>query len=129
MNELVDELRRTLVTVRRIPDANNAALMAIALAQRAIDALAATRPDLTKLIADTNKILGEIFEIRDTMEGPINWADLSCREAAAGVMEDGKPFLAVWIEEASPDNYDFQNEIMMKLSKLGYENVQVTTEW
>jgi hypothetical protein len=44
-------------------------------------------------------------------------------------MDDGVPFLAVWIEEAAPDNYEFQRTIMERLKLLGHENVQVATEW
>lgn len=40
ITDSLDELRRTLVTVRSTPDAKNAYIMACALAQRAIEALA-----------------------------------------------------------------------------------------
>ena len=82
------------------------------------------------LIKDTNLILAQLYGVRKTFaDACVNWADLSCTQAARGETQFGQEFWAVSIEEASPDNFDFQLEIQTRLEGMGYDLVQVTTEW
>jgi hypothetical protein len=38
-------------------------------------------------------------------------------------------YYKVYIEEASPDTIELQDYIIDKLSKLGYDNIEIITEW
>ena len=60
---------------------------------------------------------------------PVNWGDLSCRQAAWVVTDDGSAYAEVLIEEASPDATEFRETIRCELARRGYPGVQVVTEW
>ncbi len=60
--------------------------------------------------------------------GAINWGDLFCFEAAFIVDDEGFSGYRVTIQEADPDNEDFQEWIQAYLKERGYD-VTVVTEW
>ena len=61
--------------------------------------------------------------------GPVNWADLACRQAGWVTTDSGDSYAEVLIEEASPDAVAFQEKIMEELRKAGWFHVGVVTEW
>ena len=81
------------------------------------------------LIRDTNTVLRRLAADDHAPDWAVNWGDLSCRQAAAGVDDVGGPFIAVWVEEAAPDNYAFWEAIAGGLADLRWPSVQVYTEW
>jgi hypothetical protein len=59
----------------------------------------------------------------------VNWANLRCVQAAWVVTDAGDSYAQVTIEEASPEAYRFQNEVAFELTKHGWPDVHVVTEW
>lgn len=89
------------------------------------------KAQLLKLIADTN---AAIAVARDQcIEGAVNWGDLQCiaAEQVAGVIPTGEEFTAwrVEIEEASPTATRFKVFVSGHLALLGWDHVEVSTDW
>ena len=87
-----------------------------------------TIDDLKKLRVVTNLVIGEV-DCNDNHRGPVNWADLSCRQASWVVTDDGAEYAEVLIEEASPEAVEFRETIRYELARRGYPRVQVITGW
>jgi hypothetical protein len=86
-----------------------------------------TIDELKKLRATTDDVIGTIS--RDPPNWPVNWADLSCRQASWVVTDDGAEYAEVLIEEASPEAVEFRETIRYELARRGYPRVQVITGW
>jgi len=82
-----------------------------------------------KLIRDTNTVLRRLAAGPHQTDWTVNWGDLACRQAGAGIDDWGNPFTAVWVEEVAPDNPGFQAAVTAGLADLGWPSVQVYTEW
>ena len=63
------------------------------------------------------------------VEGAINWGSLYCVEAWVMIEAQAGMSGSVLIEEAAPDNYEFQKFIIGYLSERGFRDVGVRTEW
>ena len=87
-----------------------------------------TQDDLKRLRAATDDAIGAI-ESGERPNGPVNWADLSCVQAAWVVTDEGESYAEVQIEEAHPECSDFQKAVAAELEKLGWPGVRVVTEW
>jgi hypothetical protein len=59
----------------------------------------------------------------------VNWGDLCCVSAEHYVTEEGDEGYRVYIEEAAPSNYEFQDFVRAKLDAAGFTGVEVITEW
>ncbi len=88
-----------------------------------------TTETLLKLRGATNDVLALLHRRRNQFKGPVNWADLSCLQAAWVVTDDGESYAEVTIEEASPESTDFQEAIRAALERRGWPDVRVVTEW
>ena len=87
-----------------------------------------TIDELKKLRAATEDVIDTII-ISDPPNWPVNWADLSCRQASWVVTDDGAEYAEVLIEEASPEAVEFRETVRCELARRGYPGVQVVTEW
>ncbi len=85
--------------------------------------------DLKELKAAANKACEMAIKDRSLIDGAVNWADLSCIMAEHAQDQDGNETHRVYIEEASPDASDLRRYIADKLSMMGYDNIEVITEW
>jgi glutamyl-tRNA reductase len=66
---------------------------------------------------------------RAKVEGAINWGDLHCVEASINVAAHEGLCGRVLIEEAAPDNRDLREYVYQYLTRKGFRDVEVTTEW
>ena len=87
-----------------------------------------TIDELKKLRAATEDVIDTII-ISDPPNWPVNWADLSCRQAFWVVTDDGEEYAEVLIEEASPEAVEFCKTVCYELARRGYPGVLVVTEW
>lgn len=98
-----------------------------ALAQAAADAAAR----MVALIAAANDILASLDP--EQFNDPINWGDLRCISAVAGVEYgpdgDADSVLAVVIQEAGPDCPALSAAVAAALAGRGFPGVTVRTEW
>jgi len=58
-----------------------------------------------------------------------NWADLKCNCAEQYIMHNGEKGHRVYIDEADPDCPVFHMHIIGELTKLGFVDIDVVTEW
>jgi len=70
---------------------------------------------LVKLRRATDDAIG-VVEAGE-WRGPVNWADLSCRQAAWVTTDEGDSYAEVTIEEASPGATEFQKAIRAELER------------
>ena len=82
---------------------------------------------LRELANATNAILQAIP--RGSIDGPINRADLSCIRALEWADGSGDHGVTVEIAEAGPGASKLQAYVGEKLRLLGYEHIEVRTEW
>lgn len=94
------------------------------------------RERLTAIMAAANKAVLSAHRMRRKIEGAINWGDLSCSdvELVESLMsseygENSAITIRVVIEEADPENRQLQEYIAQKLSKAGFLDIEVWTEW
>lgn len=87
-----------------------------------------TREQLVALRRATDDAIGAI-EIEWLRRGAINWADLSCRQAAWVTTDEGESYAEVLIEEADPEASEFRAAVRAELVKTGWPDVRVVTEW
>lgn len=87
------------------------------------------REELKKLRQATDDAIGEVESQRLVHGEAINWADLSCMQAAWVETDDGEAYAEVKIEEAAPECPKFAAEIERILEKANYPGVRVVTEW
>lgn len=66
---------------------------------------------------------------RDFVGAAINWADLKCYHAEWFQGDDGEAGYRIYIDEAAPDNSEFQDWIASELATAGWCDVDVVTEW
>jgi len=91
--------------------------------------------DLKRLRQDTDKAIRSVERRRRAVTDlwfqgeAINWGDLSCREAALVLTDEGQSYIRVSIEEAAPDVTAFQAAIRKELAIIGWPNVIVETAW
>ncbi len=62
-------------------------------------------------------------------EDAINWGDLKCVESCYIVNDEDKKYFSVLIEEASPDCCKLTEYLTKRLVELGYNKVEIRTEW
>jgi len=92
---------------------------------------------MKKLISDTNNIINKAQKEKKKIQEAINWGDLGCLHFVEEITKyyfninppAAEKFYRITIEEASPECYEFQSFIKEELLKLGYKNIEVTTEW
>jgi len=78
----------------------------------------------------TEKAIDMAIDAYDTFDNAaVNWADLHCIDAQYCVHAEGPDAHVVVIEEASPDNSEFQEFIHEELAHMGFLDVEVRTEW
>ncbi len=77
----------------------------------------------------TNNILILLKKHPKKFSEAINWGDLSCVGAEHCTDDEGRSTCRVYIEEASPSCPELQKFIRHKLSELGYDEIEVITEW
>lgn len=82
---------------------------------------------LRELANSTNAILRDIPP--GSIDGPINWADLSCVRALEWADDSGDHGVTVEIAEAHSGASKLQAYVGAKLRELGYEHIDVRTEW
>lgn len=95
------------------------------------------RKSLHKIKAETNRILQEAREQKDKFPliyflGAINWGNLKCVGTKHCLNETGKETYTVLIEEASPNNPDFQEFVEKQLAKrlnLSKDAFDCKTQW
>ena len=82
-----------------------------------------------ELDAACEAVIEELQHCKPLPEGAINWGDLHCVEAFVRIGSVRGMSGEVLIEEAAPDNYDFQVAVNEGLKARGFDNVEVRTEW
>ena len=85
------------------------------------------RAELSRLCHVTSEILRDIPP--GSIDGPINWADLSCVRVLEWADDSGDHGMTVEIAEAHSGASKLQAYVGAKLRELGYEHVEVRTEW
>ena len=86
--------------------------------------------DLKALMRAGERAITMVFKDRESFTAAaVNWADLHCIDARYCVHAEGPDTHVVIIEEAAPDNHEFQHFISEELAQLGFPNVEVVTEW
>lgn len=84
--------------------------------------------DLKQLRAAATAACKAAVEAKDTMPNEaVNWADLTCVEAAHVTTDSGDSYYQVSIEEA--ESNDLCIFIAMRLGEAGFPGVEVDTEW
>lgn len=86
---------------------------------------------LKQLRIATDNAIAIVAERKPRVAGAINWADLSCHQAALIITTDkGQTYVEVTIEEASPEAAgEFREAVAKELAKAGWLNISVLTEW
>lgn len=86
--------------------------------------------DITEASEDLMQAVEHILERIPvgSIPGAINWADLHCTDIEL-VFNGDHTRVCVTIEEATPDAYKLSKYVSGELAKLGYENIEVKTEW
>lgn len=64
-----------------------------------------------------------------TVEGPVNWKGLQCRDMRVWDAGAGNVGYTVTIAEASPEATELRHFVQGYLSAAGFANVEVATEW
>jgi hypothetical protein len=85
------------------------------------------RAELSRLCHATDEILRAIPP--GSIDGPINWADLSCVRALEWADDLGDHGVTVEIAEAHSGASKLQAYVGEKLRELGWANISVRTEW
>lgn len=68
------------------------------------------------------------YGTRRDIPGAVNWADLHCLDVEWYETLYGDSGYRVIVEEAAPENPDFQKFIREDIQKFGFD-VEVVTEW
>lgn len=86
--------------------------------------------DITEATAELTLAVEHILEgiPAGSIPGPINWADLHCTDIEL-VFNGDSTRVCVTIQEAGPEAYKLSKYVSDKLEKLGYNNIEVDTEW
>ncbi len=83
---------------------------------------------LKALKAAANEVI-EAIDFDKWTGGAVNCADLRCVEASECKSDEGREWLEVLIEEASPDCTELQSLVRDHLIERGFGEVTVRTEW
>ncbi|MGB9886281.1 MAG: hypothetical protein ACPLRW_04710 [Moorellales bacterium] len=82
------------------------------------------------LLANLRELTDEILaEAEGQVEDAVNWADLRCTEACLITDHEGDRRYAVYVSEADPNAVRLQEFVRERLAEMGYESVEVVTEW
>lgn len=65
----------------------------------------------------------------DQFPGAVNWGDIGCRAAYAGVTEENTEVSLVFIEEGDPGYAEFCRYVEDELRARGWGDVEVRLEW
>ena len=87
---------------------------------------------LIRLREKVDEIIKDAHKQKEAFIGAINWGDLHCVEALYCVDEHGTETYRVLIEEAAPDNYDFNVFVVEQLSErfnADIRSFESRTEW
>ena len=87
-------------------------------------------PELKEACNKALQIVGK--KVRDKYapnEMCVNWGDLSCVRTEVYFDDGGHFGYRVLVEEADPDNAEFQVEVSRELDGLGFSDVYVETSW
>jgi hypothetical protein len=85
---------------------------------------------LQRLTNDALDKAAELSNEERLIMGAINWGDLGCCDVEERrSLLKGTSFVAVCIEEASPDATGLQNYVGKYLEEHGHGDVYVSTEW
>jgi hypothetical protein len=85
-------------------------------------------PRLSKIRDVCEEVLKSVHRNRRNIKGAINWADLSCADVEQVTSLEGDDCIRVIIEEAAPENPEFQEHVRIRMKRRGF-NVDVVTEW
>lgn len=85
--------------------------------------------DLKRLRNAANNAVERVYRRRDEIGGAVNWADLSCVEAAWVRTDRGDEHAEVLIEEAAPEAVELQRAVKAELAIDGWPDVSARTEW
>lgn len=80
------------------------------------------------IMAATDAILATC-DLATTAHEAVNWSDLRCVRVIIGVDQDDKQVTLIEIEEAAPDAWRLQQYVANALANLGYDDIEVNTEW
>ncbi len=58
-----------------------------------------------------------------------NWMSFRCVSAESYINSEGEEGHRVYIEEADPNNMALKQYIWIKLQEVGFDDVEVITEW
>ena len=83
---------------------------------------------LIQLREATDKLVAKI-KPEDFPNAAINWGDLGCRSVYIGIDESRTVHHLVIIDEAAPGEQEFCRHVADKLKELGWQDVEVITEW
>ncbi len=83
---------------------------------------------LVKLSVACDAAIERAHRRRKHIAGAVNWGDLSCLDVEWYETLLGESGYRVVIEEAAPENQEFQRFIREDIKKFGFD-VQVVTEW
>lgn len=84
---------------------------------------------LKVLVATTDKICSEAVGHAKEIGGPVNWSRLRCSQASKVEHDDGEVEYCVTVRGAAPDSPALTLWILEHLEFMGYDNVDVETEW
>lgn len=91
---------------------------------------------LVELKEATDRIIEDVYDDRLAIhldkvvcKDAVNWASLRCIEARESVNHKGERNFEVLIEEAAPDAYEFQQDVMRRLHDAGFHGIEVMTDW
>jgi hypothetical protein len=86
--------------------------------------------DIENLINNVESIIEDAKKEKSKFDEPINWGDLSVVEIEKVERYYNKTtYYRVIIEEASRTCPKFHAFIYIKLKELGYDNIEISTEW
>jgi len=77
--------------------------------------------------ADT--ALAEAYEVRSTIGGAVNWADLGCVDATWSIDQLGTEYFTIYIEEAAPYEAPLIKFVRERLELRGWHDISIVTEW
>lgn len=83
---------------------------------------------LTTYYREINRILKNIPV--GSIEGAINWADLSCTEVFEWRNQDGDSGFTAYIEESSPDCSKLKEHVLRELKKrVNIDKLEIRCQW
>jgi len=74
-------------------------------------------------------LLGRVHKGEVLDDYVVNWGDLACVRAEVCLDDGGNLGWRVRVEEAAPENAEFQADVSRGLEALGFPDVYVETAW